>query len=59
MRVVGDENNSQSFRINGDQAPIEDASSIEREREGRSLVQVILALLKVEVERDGFVGISG
>ena len=38
MRVVGDENNSQSFRINGDQAPIEDASSIEREREreGRS-----------------------
>ena len=35
MRVVGDENNSQSFRINGDQAPIEDASSIERERERR------------------------
>ena len=33
MRVVGDENNSQSFRINGDQAPIEDASSIEREKE--------------------------
>ena len=33
MRVVGDESNPQSFRINGDRAPTKETSSIKRERE--------------------------